>query len=306
MSEKKNRFLIFLNPAAGSGRAGLFYRKIMEKMFFARGIDYVTVVTNAKGDIRKYVRNFSGSVSSGYERIIAMGGDGTSWETLSSLMENDICGIPVCIFPFGSGNDLARSLGMPVYNPTKSLEICLKGALDELDICTVNGAHFANYLTFGFDGEVIHRRAAEKIELPGYTSYVRPIMKTLENLKYHLYHLKIDGKEVDVIGIACIISNIPSQYGGVKLVTDARYNDGRFEITVIKKTLSVKTFLKFPFLHGKALSKSEYVRFKTDHALIDFDDAPPPIQIDGDPYKPFLKHFEICIKRGAIKVIKKE
>ena len=300
----KDRFLIFLNPTAGSGRAGLFYPQ-MQGILKIKNIDYCILVTKKKGDIKRFSHSYKNSIKNDFTRIIAVGGDGTTWETLSSLFECNITNIPIAIFPFGSGNDLARSLNIPLYNPRKALDVAMNGIIDRLDICSVNDYYFANYLSFGFEGEVVTRREIEGTTLPGFTSYLKPFLKTIETLKYHLYHLKFPEKEVDIIGLNCIISNIPSHYGGLQLVEEAKYNDGIFEITVIKKIPSVKTFAKLPFFRKNPMAQSEFARFRTDKVTLCFDEYVPPVQIDGEPFKKLSKKFKIEINQGALPIIKR-
>ncbi len=304
VAKSKQHLLIFLNPTAGSGRAGLFY-PYLKRILSIRNIAHTTIRTGKKGDINSYISSFASELDKRFTGIVAMGGDGTTWEALSSLVKFNVVKIPVSIFPFGSGNDLARSLHIPLYNPRGALETVLNGEKDTLDICSVNGHYFANYIAFGFEGEILMHRELEQSTLPGYTSYVKPFVKAIENLKYNLYHLKFQDREVDVIGMTCIISNIPSHYGGVKLVQEANSNDGIFEITIIKKVPSIRTFLKAPFLHGKALDSSEYVRYRTDRVTISFDDDVPALQVDGEAFQTFENKFEIGIKKGILPIIRR-
>ena len=304
MTNKKDKYLVFLNPTAGSGRAGIFYKLSFNRIFQKEGLDFYTIRTHSHGDIDKFIKNYTGFIKNNFTRIVAMGGDGTTWEVISSMVKYGVNDLPLVLFPFGSGNDLARSLDMPLYNPQQALRIALKGKVEPFDVCSINGKYFANYMSFGIEGEIIKRRELEKIQLPGYFSYIKPIMNTLENLKYNLYHIQLPHEEIDIIGFTLIITNIPSMYGGMRLVHDAKYNDGLFEITIVKKFPSIKTITRLPFLHGKALEKGQFLRYNTDYLRIFFDDEVPGIQIDGEPFFTDAKEFEIKIHKRALKILK--
>ena len=303
---KNKKYLVFFNPAAGSGRSRIFYKLYFNRIFQRNHLNYYTLETQKKGDINNFIRLNKDFIKANFHYIIAMGGDGTTWETISSMVKYNINEIPLMIFPFGSGNDLARSLNLPLYNPQKALKILLHGGeFDKIDVCSVNDQYFANYLSFGIEGEVIKRRELDIVQLPGYLSYFKPLIKTLEELQYHLYHITLKDKEFDFIGFTLIITNIPSMYGGLKIVPEALYNDGEFEITLIRKFPSIKTIGKLPFLHGHSFEKGEFLRFKTDYAKITFDDNPPGIQIDGEFYNTSEKSFEIKIYKHALTILKR-
>ncbi len=306
MNNKKEHYLIFINPAAGSGRAGIFYKLSFSRIFQKENLDFYAVKTHAKGDVENYIKRYKQFIKKNFTRIIAMGGDGTTWEVISSMVKYGINEIPLVIFPFGSGNDLARSLDMPLYNPKEALKIALKGKVEYLDVCSINDEYFANYMSFGVEGDVVTRRELEDIQLPGYISYIKPLINTLDNIKYYLYHLKMAEKELDIIGFTLIITNIPSMYGGMHLVEDAKYNDGLFEITIVKKFPSLTTIARLPFMHGKALSKGEFIRYRTDEVKIYFDDEVPGLQLDGEAFITDKKVFEIKMHKHAVKILTKK
>ena len=296
--------MIFLNPTAGSGRAGIFYRLSFNRIFQKEKLNFYTVKTHTNGDVMNYIKNHADFIKNNFSKIIAMGGDGTTWEVISAVVKYKINEIPIIIFPFGSGNDLARSLNIPLYNPQEALRTALNGVLEPFDVCSINDEYFANYMSFGIEGDVIKRREIEKVQVPGYFSYFRPILKSLENLKYNLYHIKLPDKEINIIGFTLIITNIPSMYGGMKLVPHAKYNDGFFEITLVKRFPSIRTITKLPFLHGRAFEKGEFIRYKTNEVNISFDDDVPGVQLDGEAFFTNAKDFHIKIHKHAIKIIK--
>src|SRR5688500_2952848 len=93
-----------LNP-----RAGLAARQALhalENHTAWRGIEVLT--TNARGDARAFA---SEAAAAGCEVVLSIGGDGTANEVAWGLIGTNTA---LGLIPMGSGNGLARTLGIPL------------------------------------------------------------------------------------------------------------------------------------------------------------------------------------------------
>ncbi|HJP72252.1 MAG TPA: acylglycerol kinase family protein, partial [Candidatus Limnocylindria bacterium] len=101
-----NAPLVIVNPTAGGGRAARLIPWLRERL--AMRPDAELLVTRRAGDAQEHA---SAAAARGADRIVAVGGDGTVQEVLNGLLARGAS--HVGIVPVGTGNDLARSLGLP-------------------------------------------------------------------------------------------------------------------------------------------------------------------------------------------------
>src|SRR5205823_14583101 len=100
------RTLAIVNPAAGGG-AGARIARHLARDLAAGGISADVVTTPAAGEAARLA---SAAVEDGYERVIAVGGDGTANEVANGLVNTQVA---LALYPIGAGNDFARALGYP-------------------------------------------------------------------------------------------------------------------------------------------------------------------------------------------------
>src|SRR5205823_14049618 len=140
------RTLAIVNPAAGGG-AGARIARHLARDLAAGGVSADVVTSPAAGEAARLA---SAAVEDGYERVIAVGGDGTANEVANGLV-----GTPVALglFPIGSGNDFAHGLGYP--RRRRQLPRFLANArARRIDVGEVNGRVFLNAAGVGIDGHV--------------------------------------------------------------------------------------------------------------------------------------------------------
>ncbi len=118
------KWLAIANPAAGRAREA---DSLLERLLELRDVDAEIVRTRAPGDATRLARE-----SSGYDGIIAIGGDGTIAEVLQGL---DLDRQHLAVLPAGHGNCLARDLG--VASPARALEALRRGTTKPLDLMSV-------------------------------------------------------------------------------------------------------------------------------------------------------------------------
>ncbi|MHB1910454.1 MAG: diacylglycerol/lipid kinase family protein [Acidimicrobiales bacterium] len=73
-------------------------------------------------------------------RLVVAGGDGTVGQALGLAART---GVPLAILPTGTGNDIARSLGVPLY-PEEAAAAAMRGPLRRIDLVETNLGTFAH------------------------------------------------------------------------------------------------------------------------------------------------------------------
>ncbi len=197
---------------------------------------YLALIASIKSDPLHYVWETShpleasiltrNAVEMGANRIIAVGGDGTINEVASVLVGSSI---PLGVIPIGSGNGLARHLGIPMI-PSKALEIAKKHAAQKMDVGRFNDRYFFCTAGIGFDASVAHRFA--KASGRGLMNYIKATFYTLFN--FEPIEINLDNTSEEAI-FSLTIANA-NQFGNDAYISPmSNVQDGFLEIIKIKK-----------------------------------------------------------------------
>ena len=126
-----------------------------------------------------------------YDIVVAVGGDGTVNEVARGLLGTSVT---MGIIPTGSGNGLARDLGIST-NIEKSIKTLIDGKTSQIDVCLFNKQHFLCTSGIGFDAKIAYEMA--KSEKRGFVQYIK--LTVNESLFFKPFEIKIniDGKIIE-------------------------------------------------------------------------------------------------------------
>ena len=144
------RARVILNPSSGRER-GPEHLELLNTTLKAHFDEVTVAVTAGDGDAE---RAAAVAVTDGCEALFVAGGDGTLNEAINGLAAAGVLDqIAVGIVPFGTGNDFAAALGVPLETEA-ALQVLLAGRELRVDLGEVNGRVFVNTSGGGFIGEV--------------------------------------------------------------------------------------------------------------------------------------------------------
>ena len=168
-----------------------------------------------------------------YSCIVAVGGDGTVREVIS-LIENN-WSVNLGIIPTGTGNLLAKSLGIP-SQPAEALKTLTQGKPKKIDITKVNNHYITLVVGAGIDANIMKNTTSEKKKSLGIFAYCVEGFKQITKLKHSLFILEIDGKKhwKKAIGIIAINRNSYIQAFIPQLKTPEEENNGLLDICILK------------------------------------------------------------------------
>lgn len=218
------------------------------------------------------------AIAQGAECVAVVGGDGTVREAGSALINT---GVPMCVLPFGSGNDFSKVLGLPT-DPIAAAKQLLTGSIESIDAASVNDIVFMNVAGFGFDVEVLVQTEKYKRVLGGKLAYIFGLLQALIHLKGIPVSFEHDGvlKKLN----AFIVSAGNGRYigGGMPAHPLSDISDGLLEICVIQHVKKRKVpALLMNFMKGKHLDSKDCVYFRTKE--ISFECGVDSIvQLDGE------------------------
>lgn len=169
------------------------------------------------------------AVLDGIDIIVAVGGDGSVNDLVSSIINTDTS---LAIIPKGSGNGLARSLNIPL-NTKKAIQVINTGNYVKIDAGKINNQYFVSNAGVGFDAVVTGKFAKSKSR--GFKTYLKIIMQNLLSFKPPLFSIEIDGKKIEEHAFMLTIANGIQLGYGFKIAPLANIQDGLFDLVILKQ-----------------------------------------------------------------------
>lgn len=286
-----NTLMLIINPISGTNsKAGL--PDMVEKALAPKGYGIEVSYTTCQGDATRLARM---AVDRGYGGVLAAGGDGTINETAIAL-----CGspVPLGIIPAGSGNGLARHIGIPV-DPRLSLKVIGQGHIVDCDYGTVNGRPFFCTFGVGFDAAVSHRFARQKRR--GKLSYIRSAIS--EYVSYHpqTYTISANGHIITEEAFIVAVCNA-SQYGNnAYIAPEASITDGLLDITVVHAGNPVDTAVMGVDLMTGYINRNTMIHTFRAPAAVIYRSGEGPAHIDGEPVM-MDDIMDVRCRRGALRI----
>ena len=275
MNCKSKRLCAVVNPAAGSWQCMKKYKRARE-LLQSEGIDLNEKFSRYPGHIAQLIGE---ALSEESDIVIVVGGDGTMREALPALVYQDT---EVFIFPFGTGNDMARFMGIS-GDPNKAVSQLLGGRARKVDAARANGSYYLNVAGLGFDVEVLLKTESLKRRFKNKAAYMLGIAAALVSLRDYSVTLETDSGERHFPS-AMIVSVGNGGYigGGMAALPKADISDGMLDVCVmhsVRKLRIPPVLLRF--LNGRHLGMPETEYLKVSSLTLKTE-KPMPVQLDGD------------------------
>ncbi len=246
------RVVVLVNPRAGSGRAAR-QAPVLERRLLERGLSVETV---AGRDADDGEARLVAALRTPAAALVVVGGDGTVHQGLQHAVGTTLA---FGILPAGTGNDTARTLGLP-RDPVAAADLVADelarpdgGRLVDTGVVrTADGTErgFMAVVSSGFDSAVNER--ANRMTWPsGRARYLRAILAELRVFRPVTYRMVLDeglaGETcVERSGMLVAIGNGPAYGGGMRVCPGARLDDGVLATTFLAQ-MPTRTFLRvFP------------------------------------------------------------
>jgi diacylglycerol kinase (ATP) len=267
------KVLVVVNPIAGAGRAregGSAVARALERR--GHGVEYLE--TRGPDDARRATREREAEL----DTLVVAGGDGTLNEVVNGLA--DPRALPVAHLACGTGNMLARELGVP-RDPERLAALVEAGRVRRIDLARTRERRFLAVAGVGFDGMVARAVARRRHGTMGYLGYAVPLWQTLRGYRAPRLSVRFDGGE-PVEGALVIASHLRN-YGGILRVTPgARCDSGLLDVCVFRgrRTLDLVRYAAAAGAGGLGRLRDVETR-RARHFAIEAEE-PVPVQLDGD------------------------
>lgn len=251
---------VFVNPSAGKGRARAVAATASTRLRGAGAsvVEYAGVTAEETRDLARR------ALAARPDVLVVVGGDGTLAGILDVVCENSV---PIAVVPAGTGNDLARSLGVPMEDPAAAALLALRGRRRTIDVGRVRSGdgtrHFLTVAALGFDARVSDR--TDRLRWPrGPLRYYLALLIELVRLRPLRFRIAIDQAEPrDAPGVLVAVGNTASYGGGMPMCIGASPDDGLLDIVRVGPLGRLRLLRVFPrLLHGTHLDLPEVEHFR--------------------------------------------
>jgi YegS/Rv2252/BmrU family lipid kinase len=169
------------------------------------------------------------AVRSGADLVLASGGDGTVAACVAGVAGSPV---PLGVLPCGTGNLLARNLGLPLALD-EALAVALTGPDRRLDVGTANGRPFVVMAGIGFDAEMLDGTDERLKSWLGWGAYVLAALRQLRDRPVRMVVRADGGPPQRRWASGVIVGNVGSLQGNVRLLPDAVPDDGVLDVAVL-------------------------------------------------------------------------
>lgn len=241
----RRRIVLAVNPAAAFGRHSLAGDEA-ERCLRAAGLNVVVLRRNSLEALRGAVDE---ALHAGADALVVVGGDGVVHLGVNSLGGTKL---PLGIVPVGTGNDVARMLGLPLQDVAGSCARVISALADggrvlDAGRITAGGrtTWFAGAVSAGFDAAVNER--ANSWRWPrGAFRYTLAMLRELGSFRAINYTVTADGVTSREGAMLISVANGQSIGGGMRIVPDAAPDDGLLDLFIVKPLSRLAFLAVFP------------------------------------------------------------
>ena len=268
--------VIIINPISGgaSPREARARAQLALAVVDTHGDPVEVLMTEAVGHARELAK---AAVRRGARLVLAWGGDGTINEVVSALAFDDV---PLGIVPAGSGNGLARELGVHP-RPERAIADALQAVPRAMDLGEIDGRLFANVAGIGFDAHIASRFATATRR--GFVGYAGITVRALRSYAPQHYRISIDGVETSHRAILVTIANSAQFGNNARIAPGARVDDGELDLVVVEERSRIATICQVPRLFNGTANKIRGCTIRRIRAVTIESEQPMAYHVDGEP-----------------------
>ncbi|MFS0912770.1 YegS/Rv2252/BmrU family lipid kinase [Microbacterium sp. 179-I 3D2 NHS] len=233
--------------------------------------------------------------------LVIVGGDGT----LSTILD-PVCaaGAPIALVAAGTGNDLARALGLPRRDAAAAAELALTGAARVIDVGEVRTrdrtAGFLTVAALGFDARVSDR--TNRLRWPhGALRYYLAVVIELVRLRALRFTVAVDGGVAETgLGTLVAVGNTASYGGGMPVCAGAVPDDGMLDLVEVSRLGRLRLLRLFPLLlSGRHLARREVTHRRARTVTV----SAPGLVVYADGERLGEDECTISVRPGALTVM---
>jgi diacylglycerol kinase (ATP) len=209
--------------------------------------------------------------------------------------------VPMAVLPTGTGNLLARNLGLPINDEAACLRIGVSGRTRAIDVGVIEDRKFVVMAGLGFDAAMMRDAPEGLKKAVGWPAYVVSATKHLRGRGIRVAIILDGGAPLHRRLRTVVVGNVGRLQGNFPLLPDAEPDDGILDIVVI----ATRNVLDWARVGGRVLRRANVPdrrmeRFTAKHVRIEASQRQPR-QLDGDVIED-SRTMDITVEPGALKV----
>lgn len=275
---------LLINPTSGRGRGERIGKRTAAALR-DRGLHVRELIGR---DVRESADLAREAVEDGAAALIVVGGDGMVHIALQALGGS---GTPLGIIPAGTGNDVARAMGLPLDDVDAAVDVIVNGTPRRIDLGRSSGQWFAGVVAAGFDARVNDRANRMRL-IKGPRRYDAAVLAELGVFRPIRYHIELDEEVCNLAGMLVAIGNIPSYGGGIRITPDATPDDGMFDVLIVAPVSRATLLRIFPLAkQGRHVTHPAVTIARARTVKIEAPDVTS--YVDGERLGPLPRSFEV-------------
>lgn len=271
----KTKIAFIINPFSGTGKKEDI-PTLIKQTLDATVYEPEIVFTEHRGHGTELAKSF---VDKHFQIVVAVGGDGTVNEIGRSLVHTDTS---LGIIPIGSGNGLARHLGIPM-NTKKAIKQLNHSEPILMDYGIVNERPFFCTCGTGFDAYVSTEFAKGKKR--GVMSYIEKIITGYFTYKSQNYHLLGDGIDLKSRAFVITFANASQWGNNAYIAPQASVQDGKLDISIMSNFPIIALPTLALQLFAKTIDKDLFMTTLRSKEITMVREESGPFHYDGEPYE---------------------
>lgn len=297
---------VIVNPASRNGQTGKVWPSLSEKMK-ASGFMHQWEMTYGPGDGRRIARE---AVRQGFDRIVAVGGDGTVNEVINGLIENDCSINPDLVFgvlSMGTGCDFIKSVGIP-GSVDDAIGHLVCNRVERVDVGKarfvghdgqITERYFLNIADLGLGAETVDRVNHTTKVFGGFVSFLWGTLVSLLHYRNKVAEITIDdGEPIKSSLTLCAIANGTHFGGGMNIAPQAKLNDGLFDVVLCHGFSKSEIIVNLKRLYGGTHLSHPKVRYWQAAKLKVSSPEKLLLELDGE--QPGVAEVEFSILPAAL------
>jgi len=270
---------------AGAGAAVELAQRV-DRFAKHRGVEIRR--TGGQTDMRELVRR---AVDEGTQRLVVAGGDGTISRVVNCLA-GALSHVELAVIPAGTGNDLARSLALPLDDVDAACRLAMEGDVARIDVVRVQCdrvSYFVNVANGGIGGQVaVDIQQSQKAKWGVFAYWLESLSHLVAPTEHHLT-MQLDHQSRKRIVLGLALANGRCIGGGFPIAPDAVLDDGLLDVTMLSVPIAAD-LLNLGLRSVAHLDDSTSSRCARVHIRAD---PPLPFSIDGEPLTAADATFEV-------------
>ena len=237
------RCFFVVNPHSSNGKTERLWRRLRSQ--------FRHKISDQDFALTRYTMHASelaaDAIRSGYDRVVAVGGDGTVNEVINGFFHKDKPLSPhagLGYLPSGTGSDLARALSLDRFSSEELLGLLFTAAIKPVDLGSMDfrspdgratQRFFLNEASVGFSADIAQTVNESNKALGGQASFLIGVLRCLVGLKNSEMQITVDGKPW-YHGPVFFAAACNGMYfgGGMKVAPEASLDDGFFDLILVK------------------------------------------------------------------------